>query len=161
MGTGISKPSPVGTSELQSCPNYRNGHFDNLSGRLLWEDSCGRKAPNSIREQASPRFLRLRAITALVCDKCARRFAPTARRGRQDDGFAEGLDAARQALSLHRSTVAKALEGLRPLFRPMYAEANMGHPSRAFGGVRELSRAEAQKKSQALGLTRLRVVVER
>ena len=30
---------------------------------------------------------------------------------------------------------ASALEGLRPRFRPMYAEANMGHPSREEGFV--------------------------
>ncbi len=54
---------------------------------------CGRKAPKSICQQASPGFLRLRSGQALrlraskpsVCDRSAKRFAPTARRGRQDD----------------------------------------------------------------------------
>ena len=34
--------------------------------------------------------LRLRAINPSLCDRSARRFAPTARRGRQDDGFVWG-----------------------------------------------------------------------
>src|SRR3984885_13631873 len=54
---------------------------------------CGRKAPKSICQQASPGFprlrsgqaLRLRAIKPSVCDRSAKRFAPTPRRGRQDD----------------------------------------------------------------------------
>jgi hypothetical protein len=29
--------------------------------------------------------------------------------------------------------IAKAFEGLRAVFRPMYAGANMGHPSRTIG----------------------------
>ena len=52
---------------------------------------CGRKAPKSICQQASPGFLRLRSGQALrlraikpsVCDRSAKRFA-------QDDGFVEG-----------------------------------------------------------------------
>ena len=54
---------------------------------------CGRKAPKSIRQQASPGFLRLRsgqalrlrAISSPSCDRSARRFA-------QDDGFEEGVE---------------------------------------------------------------------
>ena len=43
--------------------------------------------PTSITE-----VLRLRAIRPSVCDRSATRFAPTARRGRQDDGFVEKVD---------------------------------------------------------------------
>jgi hypothetical protein len=54
---------------------------------------CGRKAPKSICQQASPGFLRLRSGQALrlraiklpVCDRSAKRFA-------QDDGFVRGLE---------------------------------------------------------------------
>jgi len=54
---------------------------------------CGRKAPESICQQASPGFLRLRsgqalrlrAINPLISDRSARRFA-------QDDAFSEGIE---------------------------------------------------------------------
>ena len=52
----------------------------------------------SLRPESSRRHLivriagvlRLRAIKPFVYDRSAKRFAPTASRGRQDDGFAEG-----------------------------------------------------------------------
>ena len=60
---------------------------------------CGRKAPKSACQQASPGFLRLRsgqalrlrAINPLLCDRSARRFAPTAGAGRMTP-FWRGLN---------------------------------------------------------------------
>ena len=51
----------------------------------LWPESSEEHLPTSIAG-----VLRLRAINPLLCDRSARRFAPTARRGRQDDAFLEG-----------------------------------------------------------------------
>ena len=52
----------------------------------LWPESSEEHLPTSIAG-----VLRLRAINPLLCDRSARRFAPTARRGRQDDAFLEGI----------------------------------------------------------------------
>ncbi len=76
----------------------KSGHTTSVT-LLISFVVCGRKAPKSICQQASPGFprlcsgqaLRLRAINPLLCDRSARRFAPTARRGRQDDAFLEGI----------------------------------------------------------------------
>ncbi len=51
----------------------------------LWPESSEEHLPASIAG-----VLRLRAINPLLCDRSAGRFAPTARRGRQDDAFPEG-----------------------------------------------------------------------
>ena len=51
----------------------------------LWPESSEECLPTKIAG-----VLRLRAINPLLCDRSARRFAPTARRGRQDDAFVEG-----------------------------------------------------------------------
>ena len=50
--------------------------------RTLWPESSHKYLRRSVAE-----VLRLRAIKSVVCHRSAGRFAPTARRGRQDDGF--------------------------------------------------------------------------
>ena len=59
----------------------------------------GRKAPESICPTSIAGVLprhagtgRLRAINSLICDRSARRFAPAASRGRQDDASLEGIE---------------------------------------------------------------------
>jgi hypothetical protein len=74
---------------------------------------CGRKAPKSICQQASPGFprprsgqaLRLRALKPSVCDRSAKRFA-------QDDGFVGGLEIqlVGYAENTKRSKKSQALE---------------------------------------------------
>jgi hypothetical protein len=51
--------------------------------------------------------LRLRATSAVSCDKSVRRFAPTARRGRQDDRFA-GVENIRLGTQKKRKKITTA-----------------------------------------------------
>jgi hypothetical protein len=50
--------------------------------RVWWPESSEEDGPTRI-----PGVLRLRATDPLLSDRSARRFAPTAHRGRQDDGL--------------------------------------------------------------------------
>jgi hypothetical protein len=72
----------------RNCRSLRSESVTFLSSVVV----CGRKAPKSICQQASPGFprlrsgqaLRLRAIKPSVCNRSAKRFA-------QDDGFVGGF----------------------------------------------------------------------
>jgi hypothetical protein len=75
--------------DMRKTRKDRKSHRPPLSSGV----ACGRKAPKSICQQASPGFprprsgqaLRLRAIKTAVYDRSAKRFA-------QDDGFVGGLE---------------------------------------------------------------------
>ncbi len=79
---GTADPSTAGrdrSASLGSCD------FFNFPCSL-WPESSEEHLPTSIAG-----VLRLRAVNPLLWDRSARRFAPTARRGRQDDTFLEGI----------------------------------------------------------------------
>jgi hypothetical protein len=55
--------------------------------RILFSGVGCRKGPNSVGKMSTVGVLRLRARSPWLSDRSARRFAPTAGRGRQDDGL--------------------------------------------------------------------------